>query len=58
LTIAYGDGTGGFAARETVNVSTGGATGLVAIDANLDGAPDLVATNRGGDTISLFSNAR
>jgi FG-GAP-like repeat len=58
VTIAYGDGTGGFAESETVNVSTGGATGLVAIDANLDEAPDLVATNRLGDTISLFLNSR
>lgn len=58
VTIAYGDGTGGFAEQKTVNVSTGGATGLVAVDANLDGAPDLVATNRAGDTLSLFLNQR
>ena len=55
LSVAYGDGAGGFS---NPHVFAGG-TGMIALavaDLNEDGAPDLITADQLGDTQTIFMN--
>ena len=55
VTVFAGDGTGNFSSIQNYTASNG-IRGLVIIDANGDGFPDIVTANRDGNNVSILMN--
>jgi len=55
VSVFTGDGTGGFSSTQNYTADTG-IRGLVVLDSNGDGFPDIVTANRGGNNSSIIVN--